>query len=263
MKQQKIRADHLKQALSIRHKDDFFLTECKTGPTHINNELLIFDALAIKKSWANPCISGYEVKVSRSDFQRDNKWPGYLAYCNQFSFVCPTGLIAADELPPEVGLIYYNPEKQSMVTKRKALYRKIPIPVELLQYVIMSRLESDRHPFFSSRREYFERLREDESERKSIGYWVAGQTGALIKELQDEIVTLQNKLRRAENDKVFEGDVKEIMLQCGIPTTYGWQNRLRERLTAGVAGDISKEVKYMRLSLERLERLAGSGTEAT
>ncbi|NQX57538.1 MmcB family DNA repair protein [Paenibacillus qinlingensis] len=132
----KVRADMIKQVLAKRHWQDFFLTEVKNGATHTNKELLKMDAMAIMKSWANPCVTGYEVKVDHSDFTRANKWPGYMSYCNQFSFVCPTGLIQLDELPVEVGLIYY-PEKQSLTTKRKALYRNIEIPSAVLYYIIM------------------------------------------------------------------------------------------------------------------------------
>lgn len=51
-------------------------------------------------------VKGYEIKVSRGDFKSDKKWTEYLAFCNQFYFVCPKGMIKLDELPPEIGLIY-------------------------------------------------------------------------------------------------------------------------------------------------------------
>ncbi len=50
--------------------------------------------------------SGYEVKISRSDFVADDKWQEYLPFCNKFYFVCPPDLIKLSELPPETGLIY-------------------------------------------------------------------------------------------------------------------------------------------------------------
>lgn len=83
MAKQKVRADMIKAALAIRHKEDSFFTEVRNGPA-VANELLILDAVAFKRSWANPCITGYEIKVSRSDFLADEKWRGYLMYCNQW-----------------------------------------------------------------------------------------------------------------------------------------------------------------------------------
>ena len=111
-----VRADEIKRALFKRHTDDLFLTEVKTGATWSNKDLLKFDAIAIKKSWAKPRLTGYEVKVSRSDFLNDQKWPDYLPHCRCFSFVCPKGLIQPEELTDEVGLIWYYLDSGALVT---------------------------------------------------------------------------------------------------------------------------------------------------
>ena len=69
----------IKIALSHKHIKDFFLTECKSGSTWFSpvGDMKILDALAIRKSWASPCFTGYEIKVSRSDFLRDTKFYTY------------------------------------------------------------------------------------------------------------------------------------------------------------------------------------------
>jgi hypothetical protein len=70
---------------------------------------------------------GFEVKVNRSDFLQDDKWEHYLQMCTHFYFVCPKGLIAKEELPDEIGLIYYNPaarvQKLRQVKEAKPLSR--------------------------------------------------------------------------------------------------------------------------------------------
>lgn len=48
----------------------------------------------------------FEIKVSRSDFTGDHKWQKYLEYCHTFSFVCPYGLIAKNEVAPGIGLLW-------------------------------------------------------------------------------------------------------------------------------------------------------------
>lgn len=53
-------------------------------------------------------INGFEIKVSRSDFLKDDKWQTYLRYFNRFFFVTPPGLIKPDELPPEIYLLEWN-----------------------------------------------------------------------------------------------------------------------------------------------------------
>lgn len=161
-----------------------FLQWRSRGPTHTSNDLLIFDALAVKKSWANPCVLGYEIKVSRGDFLQDQKWPGYLAYCNMFSFVCPKDMIKQDELPEEIGLIYYYAETGALRTVRRAKHRLVDIPKELFQYIIFSKLDSDRHPFFSSNREYFEAYLEDKHDKWQLGYKVSKKIYAELEELR-------------------------------------------------------------------------------
>ncbi len=138
-----VTSSEIKAALARRHeaRHDFFLAECKTGPTQFGSGLLIFDGLAIAKSWMHPLITGYEIKVSRGDFKRDAKYRGYMPYCHQFYFVCPSGLIDRAEVEPDIGLIWFNPSTSNLVTKRKAEHRKIEISTDLLMYVIMNRLE--------------------------------------------------------------------------------------------------------------------------
>ena len=91
----KVTAFEIKKALGKRHGDrEFFITECKNGPTGVaRGQLLLFDAIAIYKSWSRPQIRGYEIKVSRRDFLRDAKYTQYLPYCHEFYFVTPTGLV--------------------------------------------------------------------------------------------------------------------------------------------------------------------------
>ena len=153
-----VTAFEIKRALAEKHYKDFFITECKSGPTQIAaaGTLKILDGLAIKKSWTAPCFTGYEIKVSRSDFLRDAKFYTYEEICNCLYIVCPKGMIDRTELPESIGLMYYDPEKKTLTTRKRAIYRKIEYTPELLLYIIFSRLDSDRIPFFSDRRAYFE-----------------------------------------------------------------------------------------------------------
>lgn len=251
----KVRANNVKAALAIKHADDFFLTEVKDGPTQSVNHHFKLDALAFKKSWAHPAIIGYEIKVDRSDFMRDNKWPTYLSLCNQFSFVCPTGLIAPEELPQEVGLIYYNPEKCTLHTKRKAMHRLIDEPINMYKYIIMSKLDNDRFPFYSEKREYFEALVEDKADRRRLGYMVNSRLGKLVIELTEKIKELERKVERDEWDNKFKDNIKTVLKECGISVNYGWEERLRTRLSVGVSDEMQTELRKLKQSLLRLEEM--------
>lgn len=255
----KIRADHIKQALSERHKDDFFLTEVKTGATWNNNELLKFDAYAVKKSWANPCLTGYEVKVSRNDFMQDNKWPGYLAYCNKFSFVCPTGLIQPEELPEEVGLIYYNHEKGTLYTKRAARFRIIEHPNDLYFYLLLSRLDSDRHPFFgNSRTEFIEAYLEDKARKRELGYKFGTKLVLELQEARDQLEDADRRLERTKDEREMFGRVRAILKEVGIEMRHWnhWEDDLRNMLKAGMPSKVVDLAQQMKKSAEQLLEIA-------
>lgn len=257
----KVRADQIKHALSVRHADDFFLTEVKDGPTQSVRKHFKIDALAFKKSWANPAIIGYEVKVDRSDFTRDDKWPAYLPLCNQFSFVCPTGMIQLDELPPEVGLVYYNPEKGTLLTKRKATYRLIEEPINMYKYIIMSKLDSERHPFFGldNRKDYIEAYLEDKAQRKDLGWRFGTKLAQDLHKATEENQQLQREIERMKNRNEHVEPLVAMLKECGIDVRYGWkwEDQLRERLASGVSPDMKSEVSKMKQAVERLASIVG------
>jgi hypothetical protein len=257
----KVRADQVKSALATKHADDFFLTEVKDGPTQSVRNHFKLDALAFKKSWANPAIIGYEIKVDRADFMRDSKWPAYLPLCNQFSFVCPTGLIQPEELPQEVGLIYFNPATGSLFTKRKALHRLIDEPVQMYKYIIMSKMDSERHPFFSEKREYFEALVADKVDRRRLGYWVSKKLRELIDDYEKRIREFERQVNDLQSDKQFGEEARIVLQESGIRTGWGWQERLRTRLSVGVSDEMKNEVWKLKQVVNRLEEMTSTKKE--
>lgn len=67
------------------------------------------DVLAIRKSYTNPVVKIFEIKVSVNDFRGDvarQKYTGYFSSANYVLFAVPQGLIKACDLPQNgVGLI--------------------------------------------------------------------------------------------------------------------------------------------------------------
>lgn len=55
-------------------------------------------------------IRGFEIKLTRSDFLRDEKWQAYSEFCSSLSIVCPDGLIKKEEVPKPFGLLYVGTE---------------------------------------------------------------------------------------------------------------------------------------------------------
>ena len=132
-----ITAQTICDLLAERHSNDVFIQECKSGPS--NEGYIRLDAWAMRKSWARPYTFGYEIKVSRGDFMADEKWEGYLQYCSDFYFVCPYKLIAPEELPQDVGLMWVSKNAKRLFIKRKAAHRKIEVPELLYRYILMTR----------------------------------------------------------------------------------------------------------------------------
>lgn len=257
----RVRADLIKKALYDRHVQrehpDIFLTEVKTGPTHSPGPggLHIMDALAVTPSWAHPCITGYEVKVSRSDFVGDEKWPTYLGYCHKFYFACPSHLIQPDELPVEVGLVWYNPETGALSTRRKAIYRLVEIPWSLLYYIIITRFDRERHPFFSSRRDYLEAYVADQAERKELGYRVGSKLANDVRALSDELSRLKQPLESTELRGRRADEYERVLRDLGVQVYWGWEERLKERLNSGTTPMVQEAVKSIIYAAERLKQM--------
>lgn len=250
-RQNRVRADMIKYALQKKHAKDFFLTEVKTGPTGWGEKLYIIDAVAIRKSWANPCLTAYEVKVDRSDFTRDEKWRAYMHFCHQMAFACPAGLIQPDELPEEVGLYYYDNGK--LVTKRKPVYRAVEVPSNVLMYIIMSRLDSDRHPFFSDEREFIMAWLEDKQDRKEIGRIFGLKVAERIQELKKEIY----ELKKVNSDLDLYRRLNELLREYGIQLSRysDWEEELRRRLEAKTPIDVKRYILYLYRTADELRKI--------
>ena len=135
---QSITAADITRLLAVKHRDDLFIPQCKTGASW-GGPTFILDAWVMPRSWVKP-FTGYEIKISRSDFKRDEKWRYYLEYCHLFYFVTPYGLIEPREVPPEAGLCYVTKNGQKIRTVKKAPFRWWhPIPTTIFQYVLMWR----------------------------------------------------------------------------------------------------------------------------
>lgn len=185
-----------------------------TGPRRI-------DALAIKPSWTHPCITAWEVKVSRSDFLRDHKWPDYLEQCHRLYFACPRGLIDAEELEdPRVGLVWTTPSGHASV-RRAAPYRRIEMPVDLLYYIVLSRL-SEYHPpwediYRADKRAWGRRFIEERGRDKQLGQSLGTAMAKRLGELADIEHREANARMAAEWTGMSLRRVVEAARAAGLP----------------------------------------------
>lgn len=259
-----VTARDLMSLLAKRHADDLFVPECKDGPTQTGEHLRL-DGWAMKRSWAHPCFDGYEVKVSRSDFRRDAKFTAYLPLCNRLWVVCPSGLIEAQELPVEVGLLWApKTGGDRLVTKRKATYRNIETPESLLLYVLMCRAEVPEvrrsSETRSDRARYWKDFVEGRTELRSIGNRAARKLRVEIRSVLQErdLAVLAAEARRndAERELSRMSHLRQIAEEFGLLDRKNSIWGMRDAIAAAVSGsDLESKIHEAKNKLDVVLRL--------
>ncbi len=238
-----ITANEIKKALSIRHGQDFFTTECMSGPQRVG--VYRFDAVAITKSWTHPKFIGYEIKVSRSDFKADNKFYAYLPYFHELYIACPKGMIAREELPENIGLVWYNPDTRDIRAKKRAPYRKIEINTEMLLHIFYSHLNSDRTPFSNDKAEFARQYLQDKKSLYDIGQRLGTN---MAKKLDEQTELLRRYTRRGKDLRILD-TVEQVLQKHHI--FYLDNDDLVEKLDNALSRSYPQELNYIRNGLNQ------------
>jgi hypothetical protein len=212
-KKLKITARDVLEALRVKHADDVFVDECKDGPSQ--GEHFRLDAWVMNRSWANAVTTGYEIKVSRSDFLKDEKWRAYLSLCNQFYFVCPRGLITPSELPPEAGLYYISNTGGRLLVQKKAPHRGVEIPETVYRYILMCRTVVTRDRWMvKDKLQFWRDFINEKAEKRRLGCEVSKAIRESVSHVEVENMRLQQ-----ENESLTE--TKDALKRLGIGRTFG------------------------------------------
>ncbi len=256
----KVQAYQILRALERKHlrrkRPDKFFAEVYNGMAGSNR----FDAVAIKPSWTQGKITGYEIKVNRQDFLADHKWPAYLDSCHLFYFVAPAGVISPDELDARVGLITYNPERGTLRTAKKAVFQDKQMDWEMLYSIVINRMNDDRYPFHNNRVEFFKDWLENKEERQRVGRVAGTEMAKEVDRLRRENKMLSTKLEnRNEEAREYQEVTQVISSNFGRkPWGASFGQFLREELgkrKIALAGKGTLEaVSRARLMLEELEK---------
>lgn len=213
----------LEELLEERHAKDVYVGECKTGSSWDGCQRL--DAWVLVKTWS-PCTTiGYEVKRTRSDFLRDQKWQGYLPMCHLFYFVTPRGVVQPEELPADCGLMWAAGRR--LLTKRAAVRRE-PDPealVRLMTYVLMSRTRIVGDMWEANRTattlDVWRKWLDEKKERRHVGHVASQRIRRLLEEAQREA-------RRARLQAEQYEDIKRVLQELGFSEGAGsWEIRRR------------------------------------
>ena len=179
-------------ALEYANWQYFFMTQVKNGATFSSSDLLILDGVAVSKSWVKQRIVGYEIKVSRWDFLQDKKRPYYMQYVNDFYFICPADMIKKEEMAENVWLKYVY-EDGSIKTIKKAKFMNNPPCVDMLWYIIMSKLTSEVW-----RRGYrgdIEKFIEEKWSARDLGRRFSSKLINKLQKLEQEIIIKEESLK--------------------------------------------------------------------
>jgi len=208
---QTVTASMILDLLRARHSDDVFVDECKDGPSQFGSYSRM-DAWAMKKSWRHPLVIVYEIKVSRSDFLDDKKWPVYLPCCNEFYFACAHGIVSPDELPTEAGLLVGSRNTRRLHCKKKAAYRDVVIPEDVFRYILFSRARITREHVIE-KGVYWREFLEDRRDLEHVGHAVSRKLRAMIEQRIDEAEKVNKALQKEVGNLE---DVKQLCERLGI-----------------------------------------------
>lgn len=203
-------AHDILQLLRLKHNEDVFVHECKDGPTQSVRNHRRMDAWVMPRSWSRPETTAYEIKISRSDFIQDDKWRSYLPLCHRFYFVAPKNLIAANEVPPEAGLIEVLGTSR-LVTQKKSPFRNVVLPENLWRYVLMcrSRIKEEWTDNSADKSLRWKEWVQERVEDRKLGYEVS----KAIRETVEKIKKRNEFLE--EQNKSFE-QIKRLLFTLGI-----------------------------------------------
>ncbi len=228
----------------------------------------------MRKSWSQQIFTGYEIKVSRSDFMNDDKWPSYLPYCNEFYFVCPTGLIKPDEVGLEAGLMYISKTGTRIFRKKKAPRRQVDQEslASLLQYLMMWRVNPGNPAIETAPgtydQRYWQKWMKDKQIDRDFGYHVGKAIKVTIKQ-EIEKVRLQNQ--KLIDQSVKCDAVREFLKQYNIDVnkspTYAIKNDLAAVFNAipnrliGSMQEVESRLSSCRCVLEALKEKSGNDVQ--
>ena len=232
-----------------KHTKDLCVPECKTGPSWYNTNLRSIDLWVMARSWTKGFTTAYEIKITRSDFLRDEKWRDYLLFCTDFYFVAPPGVIDPKELPPEAGLIISSKNGVRLYTKKKCVRREVEIPETLFRYILMWRTKIGRNHQQENEdsKEYWTRWLKEKRANQELGYRVSKKVSRILSERVDKAHTESHRIQKA-NEKLQE--IKDLIAKLGFKPTeicrWGFKERFEQRLKELNAGLLEKFLPWLK-----------------
>lgn len=210
----RITANDVQAMLMTRHNDDIYVQEFCCG----QDTSIRMDGCAIKASWQNRDIYGYEIKVRRQDFLNDTKFHRYMDYCNLMYMVCPWGLIAPEEVPEKCGLLYMSKTGNRLMTKKKAVFHEIS---DIHEKEVLRRMlfrTTNKNGYEQWRSDYLKYKSESNEYGNKISRKISTEVSKKVREVDAENFRLVKEISKYEN-------IKSFLSEMGIKDTHIWSYR--------------------------------------
>lgn len=221
------------KALKEKHEklEDIFATQVEIKSAGSKR----MDAVAIRRTWSPRTLIGYEIKTSRQDFLKDEKYPVYMENCNIFYFVAPKGVIKEGEIPEDAGLMIYNESYSNKLwTAKKAPYRDIPINPDILLHIMFWKF--NRYLGYRTKAE----ILEDYKAKKELS--------SLGKEIADKIRRLERDVSfYKEYYKEYREYYQDALKEC---------RELKEKQGAVIKGLSETDIWQLKSNIRSLSRIA-------
>jgi hypothetical protein len=196
---------------------------------------------------------GYEIKVSRGDFLQDEKWQGYLPYCNKFYFVCPAKMIDPKEVPADAGLLWSSVNAARLYSKKEAPYRNVEIPESLYRYLLFSRT---RVVGERDERQYCKEYWQDWMNKREIDADFGWRVSKAIREVVEKRITVVETESRNLKQQMKSYDAVQQLLRDlnmvgddGHVCEWSAENRIRD-LQKAVPPKLLRAIAAARCELE-------------
>lgn len=255
----KITSSTILKLLLKKHDNDICVPECKAGPSWSVEKTPRFDLWAMKRSYTKPMTWIYEIKVSRQDFLKDDKWQSYLPYCTDFYFIAPYGIIDVSEVPEQSGLLLISKTGTKLYCKKKAPHRNVTIPDSVFKYIIMSRTEIVNSTYGNANnckdmQSFWQDWLKEKDVKQQLGYHVSHKIRSLY-ETNIELVQMQQK--QLESKIIKLENIKKILKELGFNIeNLGWDYRqkVKDRIAEINEGFQEKSIiKHIESSIVNLK----------
>lgn len=244
-KPEELKAHDVVKALQYRHRDDVCTTELGLGRWGRRR----VDLWAMRRSHAHPGVFGYEIKVSRRDWERDEKFLEYAECCNELYVACPSSLIQPGEVPEDVGVVWVSGSGKCMC-KKKAKFVDRDL-TEAYRRVLM-RYEDPIQRLFDDERRY-----EQYIAQKQV---LSRLNPKLKRALENEMTAAQGKINELEQQQGRANHAVAVLQHLGVPeevfseentNSYvrgfnSWDMRaVEKKLIASVMPELSELLEFL------------------